>query len=48
MAESDLFPLAEAQKRGIKNAKFVAFQDSGHGLFYGQRDKFNQEMTQFT
>ncbi len=42
-----LFPLAEAQKRGIRNSKLIAFQDSGHGLFYDQRDKFNRELTQF-
>ena len=42
-----LFPLAEAQRQGIKNSKLVAFEDSGHGLFYDQRDKFNKELTQF-
>jgi len=42
-----LFPLAEAQKQGIKNSKLVPFEFSGHGLFYDQKDKFNQELTQF-
>lgn len=42
-----LFPLAEAQKKGIKNAKLVPFEYSGHALFYDQRDKFNKELTQF-
>ncbi|MDF2546169.1 MAG: non-heme haloperoxidase family protein [Anaerosolibacter sp.] len=42
-----LFPLAIAQRQGIKNAKLVPFQYSGHGLFYDQRDKFNEELTRF-
>ncbi len=42
-----LFPLAEAQRQGIKNSKLVPFEYSGHGLFYDQRDKFNEELTRF-
>ncbi|MEA4849160.1 MAG: alpha/beta hydrolase [Clostridiaceae bacterium] len=42
-----LFPLAEAQRQGIKNARLVPFKYSGHGLFYDQRDKFNRELVQF-
>lgn len=42
-----LFPLAEAQRQGIKNSKLVPFKFSGHGLFYDQRDKFNKELAQF-
>lgn len=42
-----LFPLAEAQKQGIKNSKLVPFMYSGHGLFYDERDKFNKELAQF-
>lgn len=42
-----LFPLAEAQKEGIKDSRLVAFENSGHGLFYDERDKFNKELTQF-
>lgn len=42
-----LFPLAEAMKRGIKNAKLVPFEYSGHGTFYEERDKFNKELTEF-
>lgn len=41
------FPLAEAQKKGIKNSKLVPFEFSGHGVFYDQKDKFNKELTQF-
>jgi non-heme chloroperoxidase len=42
-----LFPLAEAQKKEIKNATLVPFEFSGHGLFYDQREKFNRELAQF-
>lgn len=42
-----LFPLAEAMKRGIKNSKLVPFENSGHGLFYEERDKLNKELSQF-
>ncbi|MGE5381663.1 MAG: alpha/beta fold hydrolase [Methylocystaceae bacterium] len=42
-----LFPLAEAQKKAIKNSKLVPFEYSGHALFYDQRDKFNKELIQF-
>lgn len=42
-----LFPLAEVQRQMIKNSKLVVFENSGHGLFYDQRDKFNMEMIQF-
>jgi non-heme chloroperoxidase len=41
------FPLAEAQKQGIKNSKLVPFENSGHGLFWEQRDKFNEELIKF-
>ena len=42
-----LFPLAKAQKQGIKNSKLVPFEYSGHGLFWEERDKFNKELLQF-
>lgn len=32
-----LFPLAEAQKKGIKNSKLIPFNNSGHGLFWEER-----------
>ena len=41
------FPLAVAQKKGIKNSKLVPFENSGHGLFWEERDKFNKELAQF-
>lgn len=43
-----LFPLAEAQAKSIKNSKLVPFKFSGHGTFYDERDKFNEELVQFT
>lgn len=42
-----LFPLAEAQRRGIKNSKLIPFEYSGHGLFYDECDKFNKELMKF-
>lgn len=42
-----LFPLAEAQKQGIRNSRLIPFKYSGHGLFYDQRDKFNKELIRF-
>jgi len=42
-----LFPLAEAQQKGIKYSKLIPFEYSGHFLFYDQRDKFNKELAQF-
>ncbi|MEX0975431.1 MAG: alpha/beta hydrolase [Bacillota bacterium] len=42
-----LFPLAEAQRRAIRNSRLVPFEFSGHGLFYDERDRFNKELTQF-
>ena len=42
-----LFPLAIAQNRGIKNSKLIPFENSGHGLFYDERDKFNRELSLF-
>ncbi|WP_032123414.1 alpha/beta fold hydrolase [Clostridium amazonitimonense] len=41
------FPLAVAQKEVIRNSKLVSFEDSGHGLFWEQRHKFNKELIQF-
>jgi non-heme chloroperoxidase len=42
-----LYPLAIAQHNGIKNSKLVPFENSGHGLFYEEHDKFNKELAQF-
>jgi non-heme chloroperoxidase len=42
-----LFPLAEAQRQGIKNSKLIPFQFSGHGLFKDEKDKVNEELLKF-
>lgn len=42
-----LYPLAIAQKNGIKNSKLIPFESCGHFLFYDQRDRFNKELMQF-
>lgn len=41
------FQLAIAQKEGIKDSKLVPFENSGHGLFWEERDKFNMELAKF-
>jgi non-heme chloroperoxidase len=42
-----LFPLGQAQNKGIRNSKLVPFEFSGHALFYDQKDKFNKELAMF-
>ena len=42
-----LFELAEAMMSGIKGAKLIRFENSGHGLFYEEKDKFNSEIIKF-
>ncbi|MEI6100350.1 MAG: alpha/beta hydrolase [Eubacteriales bacterium] len=42
-----LYPLAQAQKSSIKNAKLVPFKSCGHFLFIDQRERFNKELMQF-
>lgn len=41
------FPLAEVQKRVIKDSKLIPFKFSGHGTFYDEHDKFNEELVKF-
>lgn len=41
------FALAEAMAAGIKGSKLVRFENSGHGLFYEEKDKFNTELINF-
>ena len=40
-------PLGEIQNKLIKNSKLVKFKKSGHGLFYDEKDKFNEELMSF-
>jgi pimeloyl-ACP methyl ester carboxylesterase len=41
------FELAEAMAAGIKGSKLIRFENSGHGMFYEERDKFNTELINF-
>ncbi|MFE5321905.1 alpha/beta fold hydrolase [Paenibacillus sp. NPDC056579] len=41
------FAVAEALHKGIKNSKLVPFENSGHGVFYDEKDKYNQEILNF-
>jgi pimeloyl-ACP methyl ester carboxylesterase len=41
------FALAEAMAVRIKGSKLVRFENSGHGLFYEEKDKFNRELINF-
>ena len=41
------FSLAEEMKKGIKNSFIIPFENSGHGLFIEELDKFNSELEKF-
>ncbi len=41
------YPLAIAQHQGIAGSRLVTFENSGHGLFYDEREKFNGELSGF-
>lgn len=41
------FELAIAMAAGIKGSKLIRFENSGHGLFYEEKDKFNTELMNF-
>lgn len=42
-----LFPLAISQQSRITNSKLITFENSGHGLFYDEQNKFNSELMKF-
>lgn len=42
-----LFELGEIQKQCIKDSKLMPFEFSGHGSFYDEKDKFNNEIIKF-
>lgn len=42
-----MFSLAIVQKEEIKNSKLVPFENSGHGLFWEEYEKFNKELIKF-
>lgn len=41
------FELGEIQNKSIKNSKLIPFNYSGHGVFYDEKDKFNEELVKF-
>lgn len=41
------FALAEQMQKGIKNSYIVKFENSGHGLFIEELEKFNSELIKF-
>ena len=41
------FELGEIQNKSIKNSKLIPFNYSGHGVFYDEKDKFNEELGKF-
>ena len=41
------FCLGEIQNQNIRNSRLVPFKFSGHGSFYDEKDKFNDEMIKF-
>lgn len=41
------FELGEVQNQGIKNSVLLPFQFSGHGSFYDEKDKFNEDLIYF-
>lgn len=41
------FALAEQMQKGIKNSYIVRFENSGHGLFIEELEKFNTELVKF-
>ena len=42
------FPLAAALHEEIRHSRLVPFANSGHGLFWEEREKFNAELTAFS
>jgi len=42
-----LYPLAVSLNEGIRSSRLVTFEESGHGLFYEQKEKCNDELLQF-
>ena len=41
------FELGQVQEQKIRNSKLLPFKYSGHGSFYDQREKFNEELIKF-
>jgi|SRR5690606_23497285 len=41
------YALAKQLQKGIKNSYIVKFENSGHALFFEEKDKFNSELEKF-
>lgn len=41
------FELGRVQEQNIKNSKLIPFKYSGHGSFYDEGEKFNEELVKF-
>lgn len=41
------YQLGVIQNQGIRNSTLITFENSGHGLFYDERNKFNKELILF-
>ncbi len=41
------YELGVVQNQGIACSKLITFENSGHGLFYDEKDKFNMELVNF-
>lgn len=41
------YQLGEVQKHTIKYSKLIPFEYSGHGAFYDEHDKFNEQLVKF-
>ena len=41
------YPLSVILKDGIEGSRLITFENSGHGLFYDEVDKFNTELISF-
>lgn len=42
------YSLGVYQNQTITDSKLIPFENSGHGLFYDEKDRFNQELINFT
>lgn len=42
-----LYPLAERMAAGIRGATVIPFENSGHGLFFEEKEKFNKALADF-
>jgi len=41
------YQLGVVQNKGIQGSRLIPFENSGHGLFYDEKDRFNMELSRF-